>query len=120
MHPVGRELRLHHEQKISYSPLFEIGEQDYLYDEITAVTTSFSASKDNEEFYFSYVVTTKDGRSFDVSEAKSRGILLVIQFLQSENISFNKGIIGRDTYDAIQARCSAETIQMVNECYEVS
>ena len=108
------------EQKISYNPLFSIGEQDYPYDEIVEVTTSFSASNDNEEFYFSYVITTKEGPSLDVATAGSSGILLVNHFLMTEDISISKGVIDRDIYETMIERCSMETIQMVNECYQVS
>ena len=106
-------------EKISYNPYLSIKEQDYIYDDIKEVTTSFSSDKEQTEFYFSYVIITKEDFKFDLATIRPKTIMLVNEFLQLKNITFNKATIDSATYQKMKENCKPETIQMVNNCFEI-
>jgi hypothetical protein len=108
------------DEKLSYNPYFSISEQDYNYDDITEVTTSFSVSDDEERLHLSYIVTDKSGQSLDVAEGGLNIVLLVNGFLQGKDIAFSKGVIDKAIYEKLIDRCNPETVRMIDICYIIT
>lgn len=108
------------DDKLIYNPYLSFSEENYDYDDITNVSTSFSFSDDEKKLQFSYIITNSIGQSLDVAEGGSNVVLLVNGFLQGKDVVFQKGVIGKATYMKLLNRCSLETIRMIDSCYIIS
>lgn len=86
------------------------------YDDIVEVEPSYE-SPNGTKYFFSYIVTTKNGKQIDLFDYRMKDVIFVHNQLLKRQTPMRFASIDALTYENMKVRCKADELKMVEKCF---